>query len=77
MSHGKTLDYINQVQIIESFAGIKGDLEGVTKALYVVELVDGFGAEANSNPALFTLAVDTLPIDEKSCSRIPFLTGEG
>jgi len=28
MSTGKSLDYINQVQIIESFAGIKGDLEG-------------------------------------------------
>lgn len=60
MSHGKSLDYINQVQITESFAGIKGDLEAVTKALYVVELVDGFGAEANANPALFALAVDTL-----------------
>jgi len=60
MSYGKSLDYINQVQIIESFAEIKGDLGAVTKALYVAELVDGFGAEANSNPALYTLAVDTL-----------------
>lgn len=60
MSHGKTLDYINQVQITESFAEIKHDLAAVTKALYVAELVDGFGAEANPNAALFTLAVDTL-----------------
>jgi len=60
MSHGKTLDYINQVQTTESFAGIKGDLGAVTKALYVAELVDGFGAEADPNPDLFTLAVDTL-----------------
>ncbi len=32
----------------------------MTKALYVAELVDGFGAEANPNPALFSLALDTL-----------------
>ena len=60
MSHGKNLDYINQAQVTESFAEIKGDLGALTKALYVAELVDGFGAEANPNPALFTLAVDTL-----------------
>ena len=60
MSRGKSLDYINQVQITESFAEIKGDLEALTKALYVAELVDGFGAEANPNPALFSLAVETL-----------------
>jgi DNA repair protein RecO (recombination protein O) len=60
MSNGKSLDYINQVQITETFAAIKSDLGAVSKALYVAELVDGFGAEANPNPALFNLAVETL-----------------
>ena len=60
MSTGKSLDYINQVQIINSFSAIKSDLAAVTKGLYVAELVDGFGVEANPNSALFNLAVDTL-----------------
>lgn len=60
ISRGRSLDYVNQAQVTENFAGLKDDLEAVTKALYVAELVDGFGAEENPNPPLFTLTLDTL-----------------
>ncbi len=60
MAHGRNLDYINQAQVIRDFSGLRGELDVLAKALYVAELVDGFGAEANSNPALYDLALETL-----------------
>ena len=60
IARGRSMDHIGQAQIIQNFSGIKEDLAAVAKALYVAELVDGFGAEANSNQPLYDLALETL-----------------
>lgn len=57
---GRGMDYIGQAQIIDNFSGIKEDLGAVAKALYVAELVDGFGAEASPNQPLYNLTLETL-----------------
>ncbi len=60
LAQGRNLDYVTQAQVIESFSDLKGDLNAVTKGLYLAELVDGFGSEAISNQPLYQLAVEVL-----------------
>ena len=60
MVHGRSMDIISQAEVLQSFATLKEDLTGITKGLYLAELVDGFGAEGSANPDLFQLIVDTL-----------------
>ena len=60
MAHGRNMDIIAQAEVVEGFATLKENLTAVTKGLYLAELVDGFGAEASPNPALFQLMIDSL-----------------
>jgi len=60
MARGRSMDIISQAEVLQSFAALKEDLTGITKGLYLAELVDGFGAEASANPGLFQLIIDTL-----------------
>ena len=60
IAHGRSMDYIGQAQIIQNFSSLKEGLDAMAKALYVAELVDGFGAEASSNQPLYDLALETL-----------------
>ena len=53
MVHGRSMDIISQAEVLQSFATLKEDLTGITKGLYLAELVDGFGAEGSANPDLF------------------------
>lgn len=54
------IDTITQAQVLDSFAALKADLEGVSKAIYLAELVEGFGTEGNANPELYFLLLDSL-----------------
>ena len=60
LARGRNLDYVTQVEVIDMFVDLKNDLDGITKGLYLAELVDGFGSEASSNQPLYQLAVETL-----------------
>ncbi len=60
LARGRTLDYVTQVQVIESFGALKSDLESISRGFYVAELVDGFGSENGANEPLYNLALDTL-----------------
>ena len=72
LSRGRNLDIVNQAQVVKSFASLKGDLTAVTKGLYVAELIDGFGSEAQANHALYRLGLDTLEaIGRDSGSDLP------
>ncbi len=59
-ARGRTLDYVVQVQTIESFGALKGDLDSISRGFYVAELVDGFGSDNGANEPLFNLAIETL-----------------
>ena len=66
------LDIITQAQIVENFTPLKGNLDAITKGLYLAELVDGFGSEANPNQALYHLAIETLEaIQQAPDSELP------
>jgi len=60
LARGRGLDIVNQVEVTENFSLLKNDLTSLARGLYVVELVDGFGSEANPNQRLYDLAVETL-----------------
>lgn len=60
MSYGRNLDAINEAQSIRSFRGFRDDLERISKAIYMAELVDGFSIENSGNYQLYLLLVDSL-----------------
>jgi len=60
LAQGRSLDYVTQAQTVGNLSPLKDDLDAVSKGFYVAELVDGFGSEANANPPLYQLAVETL-----------------
>lgn len=60
LAQARNLDIVTQAQTVETFPDLKRDLKGITKGLYVAELVDGFGSEGNPNQALYYLAIETL-----------------
>ena len=54
------MDTITQAQILRSFSSLRASLEGISRGMYLAELVDGFGAEGAANPDLYTLLLDSL-----------------
>ena len=66
LSHGRNLDVVSEVQVIQSFKGLREDLQRVSRAIYVAELVDGFSAEQSSNYALYQLLLGALAWLERS-----------
>ena len=72
MAHGRSMDIISQAEVIRSFSKLKEDLMGITKGLYLAELVDGFGSEDQANPALYHLALNSLhAIAQNPDSELP------
>ena len=62
LANGRSMDVISQAEVIHSFSELKGDLTGISKGLYLAEMVDGFGAEDSPNPGLYQLMIDTLTV---------------
>ncbi len=56
------LDTVTQGQVLESFATLKASLEPLSRAIYLAELIDGFGTEGSPSPELYALLVDTLRV---------------
>ena len=54
------IDTVTQAQVVEAFPDLKASLEGVSRGLYLAELVDGFGTEGGANPELYCLLLDAL-----------------
>ncbi len=59
-AHGRNLDVITQVQSIETFQPLRDDLERLSCALYVAELVDRATEERAENFAVYRLLLDAL-----------------
>ena len=60
VSQGRSLDTITEAETIHSFRGLREDLQLVSRAVYVAELVDGFSVEQSPSTAVFGLLLDTL-----------------
>ena len=71
VAQGRSLDVISQVQVVDSFRALKGDLEATSRGIYVAELADGFAAEGSDNPLLYSLVCEVLRLlGEPSASDI-------
>ena len=60
LAQGRNLDYVTQAQVLSGFGSLKENLGAITKGLYLAELVDGVGSEANPNQSLYRLVIDAL-----------------
>lgn len=64
---GQNLDIISQSQTIESFLPLHDDLQRLSYAFYVAELVDRFTPQRDENFPVFRLLLDTLHQLCQSC----------
>jgi DNA repair protein RecO (recombination protein O) len=60
LARGRTLDVVTQAETIESFAHVRDDLERMSRALYICELLDRFTELRSENFGLYRLLLDTL-----------------
>ena len=63
---GRNMASISQVQSMNNFEILKGNLERLSESLYITELVDGFAMEGNSNPGLYELFLNCLQVLQNS-----------
>lgn len=59
-AHGRNLDIVTQVQTVETFNAVRDDLDRLSRALYVAELVDRATEERAENFPLFRLLLNSL-----------------
>lgn len=60
LAHGRTLDIVTQAETIEPFADLRADLDRMSRALYVCELLDRFTEPREEHFDLYRLLLDTL-----------------
>ena len=60
VAQGRVLDTITEAETIHSFRGLREDLQLVSRAVYLAELVDGFSTEQSPSSAVFALLLNTL-----------------
>jgi DNA repair protein RecO (recombination protein O) len=58
--HGRDLDTITQVEVIDHFRPIREDLERMSQAMTMLEVVDQVAVERNAMPELFRMLVGAL-----------------
>ncbi|MBF6600655.1 MAG: DNA repair protein RecO [Dehalococcoidia bacterium] len=60
LAKGKSLDIVTQVETIESFQGVRDDLDRLSRGLYCAELLDRFTEPHEPSFPLYRLLLDTL-----------------
>jgi DNA repair protein RecO (recombination protein O) len=60
LARGRELDIITQAEAIETFPKLRDDLVRLGQAAYVIELIDRFTLDRDSNQALYRLLIHTL-----------------
>ena len=60
LTMGRNLDTVNEAQGLNSFRAIRGDLQRVSKGLYIAELMDAFSTEGAASHSLFHRILRTL-----------------
>ena len=65
LSQGRNLDVVTEAEVIQSFRGFRDDLQSLSKALYVAELVDRFSIEHSPNYEIYQILLGVLARLEK------------
>jgi DNA repair protein RecO (recombination protein O) len=60
LAHGRTLDIVTQAQTVESFAGVRGDLERLSTAMYLVDVTDRLTIEHHDVRPIYELLLASL-----------------
>jgi DNA repair protein RecO (recombination protein O) len=60
LARGRNLDVITQAEAVELFTALRGDLERLGQAFYIVELLDRFTVEEGETQRLYDLLLNTL-----------------
>ena len=60
LARGRNFYIITQAETIDAYLPLRGDLESLGRAAYVIELIDRFTYEEGENDALYRLATRTL-----------------
>lgn len=55
LAQGRSLDVVSQVEVIDPFAAVRGDLGRMSAASFVAELADRATGEREAQPAVFTV----------------------
>ncbi len=60
VSEGRSLDHIAEAETLRSYRRLREDLELVSKAMYLAELVDGFTVDRSPSASIFDLLAGSL-----------------
>ena len=60
LTMGRNLDTVNEAQGLNSFRGVRDDLQRVSRGLYIAELADAFSTEGAAAHSLFHRTLRTL-----------------
>ena len=60
IAKGQNLDTVNQAEALEGFRPLREDLNRLSLALYMLEMVDGFSQEEQANYPVYRLVLDSL-----------------
>lgn len=66
LAQGRNLDVVSEVEVIQTFRAVREDLQRLSRALYMAELVDSFSTEGASNDEVYQLLLDGLAWLEES-----------
>ncbi len=73
VAKGKELDIITQAEALEYFQNLRGDLLRTGYAHYIAELTDGFMAEQDKNPQVYSLVLESFRRLDKGQEAWPVL----
>ena len=59
LSQGRNLDIVAEAQIVESYAGLRSDLQRLSEAVYLAELVDRFTVEGSQSYDVYRMLLST------------------
>ena len=60
LARGQNLDIVTQAHLLHSFSRLREDLDTLSRACYLADLVDAFSPEEAPNPALYDLLMNAL-----------------
>ncbi|MGD8732755.1 MAG: DNA repair protein RecO [Anaerolineales bacterium] len=72
-ARGRELDVITQVEALDTYVGLRSDLDLVGRAAYAIELVDQFTVDGEASSGLYSLLTSTLERLSTGVDRISAL----
>ena len=60
VARGQSLDSVQQAEVLEGFRAVREDLDRLSQAIYMAELVDASTPEGQSNYPIYRLLLETL-----------------